>query len=172
MLWVGKPLARATEPQPERPASTQVAAMRALVELLETAGEHLKRPAVIVRARDAFGYDRDIRLNIAGQSAKVPGSINVCSAGGVYDERVWYGRVTRNGWFWRNLKVERLTLTAVAQALTAMASDPAKAAEAYGHLTGLCCFCTTALRDPHSKQVGYDPVCATHFGLPWPPGLK
>lgn len=146
--------------------------MRALVELLETAREHLKHPAVIVRARDAFGYDRDIRLNIAGQSAKVPGSINVCSAGGEYDERVWYGRVTRNGRFWPNRKVDQLTLTAVAQALTAMASDPAKAAEAYGHLTLQCCFCNTALRDLHSKQVGYDPICATHFGLPWAPGPK
>jgi NAD/NADP transhydrogenase beta subunit len=43
--------------------------------LLERAAKHLKHPAIIVRANG-----RDIRLNIAGAAARVPGSINVCSA--------------------------------------------------------------------------------------------
>jgi hypothetical protein len=55
------------------PAGTQVGSVSAIVELLDVAKKHLKRPAILVRAND-----QDLRLNIAGMTAKVPGSINVC----------------------------------------------------------------------------------------------
>lgn len=149
---------RADEPAPE---ATDVGSVKGVVDLLERASQHLKRPAVIVRAND-----RDLRLNIAGANAKVPGSINVCSLGG-YDDRKWYGRVTREGQFEPSRKFDETTQTAIAAALRAMANDPAKAAAEYGHLTGVCCFCRHKLDDPRSTAFGYGKTCAGHYGLPW-----
>jgi hypothetical protein len=158
--WVGELTRRATQPQERQ--TTDVGSVKGIVDLLERAAKHLKHPAVIVRANG-----RDIRLNIAGAKSKAPGSINVCSAAGGYGSRDWYGRVTRDGQFEPSRKYDETTQTAVALALKAMAEDPAKAAAEYGHLTGVCCFCNTALTDERSTAVGYGPVCAKHYGLPW-----
>jgi hypothetical protein len=156
--WVGVLLERAERPEPE---SKPVGDMGGLVALLERAKQHLKRPAIVVRAND-----RDLRLSIAGPSAKVPGAINVCSTGR-WGDRDWYGRVTPAGQFEPSRKYDDATLTGVATALQAMADDPAKAAGDYGRLTGVCCFCSIALTDGRSTEVGYGPVCADHYGLPW-----
>ena len=166
VYWVGELLNRARNPEAAKPAATDVGSVVGIVQLLERAQKHLKHPAVIVRANS-----RDIRLNIAGAKSKAPGSINVCSAGG-YGDREWYGRVTRDGQFEPSRKFDQATQTAVAAALKAMATDPAKAAAEYGHLTGVCCFCNTALTDERSTQIGYGPVCAKHYGLPWGKNVK
>lgn len=158
--WVGALTRIATEG--EQKSTTDIGSVKGVVELLERAAKHLKFPAVIVRANG-----RDIRLNIAGPRSKVPGSINVTSAAGGYGERDWYGRVTRDGQFEPCRRYDEQTQTAIAAALQAMASDPAKAAAEYGHLTGVCCFCNTPLTDERSTQVGYGPTCAKHYGLPW-----
>jgi hypothetical protein len=164
VVWVEKLLARATGTEPQ-PQGTQVGNIKPLVDLLETAKAHLKRPAIVLRAGDF-----DIRLSIAGERAKVPGSITVLSADRNGEEgRDWYGRITREGEYQPSRKFEAQQ-TAIGQALSAMASDPAKAASEYGHLTGRCCFCNRTLDDERSTAVGYGPVCAKHFGLPW--GVK
>lgn len=157
-LFVNELARRADEPPPE---ATDIGSVRGIVDLLDRAATHLKHPAIIVRANG-----QDYRLNIAGPTAKVPGSINVCSTGS-YGDRKWYGRITREGQFEPSRKYGETTQTAVAAALKAMATDPAKAAAEYGHLTGVCCFCNIALTDQRSTQVGYGPVCAKHYGLPW-----
>lgn len=160
--WVGELASRATKVD-AAPAGTQVGSVSAIVELLDTAKKHLKYPAILVHAND-----QDFRLNIAGMTAKVPGSINVL---GVEKDssgmRPWYGRVTREGEFQPSRKFDSDTQTAIANALIALANDPAKAAADYGHLTGSCCFCAKTLTDDRSVSVGYGPVCAGHFGLPW-----
>lgn len=51
--------------------------------------------------------------------------------------------------------------------LRRMAADPAAEATAYGRLTGNCCFCRRALTDGRSVAMGYGPICAGHYGLPW-----
>jgi len=43
-------------------------------------------------------------------------------------------------------------------------------AAALGHSTSYCCFCSRHLKDQgegRSVEVGYGPVCAAKFGLPW-----
>lgn len=51
--------------------------------------------------------------------------------------------------------------------LTADTLLDAEQAAAFGHLTGRCVFCTTALSDERSVSVGYGPTCADRHGLPW-----
>ncbi len=38
---------------------------------------------------------------------------------------------------------------------------------AIGRGTGSCCFCARELTDARSVTVGYGPICAGHYGLPW-----
>lgn len=45
--------------------------------------------------------------------------------------------------------------------------DPAEAAKLYGKMTSRCCFCGHELSTGESVAVGYGPICAEHFGLPW-----
>lgn len=47
-----------------------------------------------------------------------------------------------------------------------MVVSPEQAAK-FGKLYGICCFCSRTLTDERSIGVGYGPVCAEHYGLPW-----
>jgi hypothetical protein len=160
--WIGE-LARQVSGAEPAPATTNVGSVKGIVDLLDRAKQHLKYPALLVRAND-----RDIRLNIAGSSAQAPGTINVCSA--VRDsagQRRWFGRITVAGEYEPSRRIEPAMRTPIAAALAAMASDPAKAASEYGRLTGHCCFCTLPLTDPRSTAVGYGKICARNYDLPW-----
>ena len=163
--WVDQLRERAVSPQPA-PAPVNVGSVKGVIDLLETARKHLKHPAVLVMADAGQGRHRTLRLSIAGERAKVPGSVNVCSAGG-YGDRDWFGRVTRVGEFEPCRRYDSGTQTAITAALRALANDPAKAAADYGKLTGSCCFCGLTLTDERSTAAGFGPVCAKHFGLAW-----
>lgn len=160
--WVDRLLERATTPQAE---PTRVD-LTGVVALLNRAGEHLKAPAVLMMVNEPGGRHRTLRLSIAGARAGFPGSVNVASAGS-FSDRDWYGRVHTDGRFEPCRRFPRETQTAVTTALQAIALDPAGACAAYGHLTGVCAFCNRALDDERSTAVGYGPVCAKHYGLPW-----
>lgn len=153
-------LAKAATGQEEKPKSVEVGSMVALVNLFKRAKAHLKRPAIVLQ-NAAVG---EIRLSEAGQKARVPGSINVTTPG-PYGERVWYGRVTVDGTFQQSPKV--VAPTALVEALRLFAADPVGQAAKHGHLTGRCCFCNRKLEDERSTAVGYGPICADHYGLPW-----
>ncbi len=45
--------------------------------------------------------------------------------------------------------------------------DPEGTAAEYGRTSGVCCYCGNELTDARSKAVGYGPVCAKSYRLPW-----
>jgi hypothetical protein len=51
--------------------------------------------------------------------------------------------------------------------LTNLNADPANYAAEYGKRTGACCFCATRITTDESLEVGYGPICAARYGLPW-----
>jgi hypothetical protein len=51
--------------------------------------------------------------------------------------------------------------------LSADTLTTAAQAAAFGKLVGRCCFCSHAIDTPESTAVGYGPVCASKYGLPW-----
>ena len=51
--------------------------------------------------------------------------------------------------------------------MKAFAADPVKVAADFGKLNYNCCFCSKGLDDQQSLDVGYGPVCAKHYNLPW-----
>lgn len=76
---------------------------------------------------------------------------------------LYCGRITPSGDF---ISTDNCPLD-VLQALGDFSNDPAQVARTYGHATGSCCFCGHELTDGRSVAMGYGPICADHFGLPW-----
>src|SRR5215469_9949471 len=161
---------QAKAPAPLR-MTANVGDLGGLMALFDIAKQHLKYPKILMLV-DGLG----LRISVAGPAAKVPGSLNVTSATSNGEEgREWYGRVLRNGTYEAaraaNGRTDKIT-----QALRELASDPARAAYRYSKATarpvgdqliGNCCFCGQTLTDNRSLAVGYGPICADHFGLPW-----
>lgn len=165
MFWVNKLIEDATKPATE---AVKVGDLSGINALFDKAREHLKFPAIVMSVPAA---SMTIRINVAGPSAKFPGTLNVTSGEKpVFDERrTWYGRVMKDGSYTPSDKAATM-FTAISERLTAFAADPAAVAAEHGRLTGRCCFCNLHLSDERSTAVGYGKTCARHFGLPW--GVK
>ena len=118
----------------------------------------MKFPAIRLTASDGT----PVVLKVAGDRAKEPGTVNATD-GGSYPDNRWFGRIALDGAF----KPGRACTTDVIDVLVRLGSDPATVAAEHGKLTGSCSFCRQPLSDERSTEVGYGPVCAKHFGLPW-----
>lgn len=143
-----------------KPAAVQVGDLTKAIALFDKAKQHLKWPKVVIQAGDVV-----IKVSVAGDNSKNPGSLNVTSRDGDWQSRLYYGRIGKDGVFFPGRDAHRIPT--LAEYLKAFAQDPATIAAAYGHLTGHCCFCSRKLDDERSTAVGYGPTCAKHFGLPW-----
>ena len=135
--------------------------MRGLKRLFDAAAEVKKKPFLLITAeslrlkavpaRDGDGYalfDRDDQ----GSSG-------------------FKGTVKHHG----ELSLRNAPVQAVADALSRLGEDPARAAKTYALATkgegakdykGQCCFCARELTDPESVRVGYGPICAGYYNLP------
>jgi hypothetical protein len=80
---------------------------------------------------------------------------------------MFYGTIFADGTFKPKPTLNDVFLGKVKTALKAFATDPAGVAASYGKLHGKCCFCNKGLSDEKSTSVGYGPICAGHYGLPW-----
>lgn len=157
MGWVFKIAPRAAAPATPQ---VQVGNLSGIMALFDRARSHLRYPAIVLSVP---GHSGLVRISVAGPQARVPGSLNVASLDEyINDRRRWFGRVTRDGNF-----DQREGGPAVAARLQQLAANPAAVASEHGRLTGRCCFCNRPLEDERSTAVGYGPVCADHFGLPW-----
>ena len=144
---------------PAAPTQT-VGDLARIIAMFDTAAAHLKRPAIVLEG---------FRVSRAGAASTEPGSLTITSIDRTHSDRFgneardWYGRVSLDGKF----QPSRRAPADLGDKLRAFAADPAGVAAAYGHLHGACCFCNIRLTDPRSTSVGYGPICADHFGLPW-----
>lgn len=154
-LWVEK--LGATRPA-EKVSLADSTAMARIVSLFNTAQKHLKRPALVVLAEGQV-----LRLARAGERSKYQGTINVTSRG-PYSERDWYGRINLDGSFTKSRDEHLIDVT---KPLQRFAADPIQAARDYAKLTGHCCFCSRPLTDARSTEMGYGPICAQRWDLPW-----
>ncbi|HZV20878.1 MAG TPA: DUF6011 domain-containing protein [Hyphomicrobiales bacterium] len=159
-FWVDKLAKRASEPKPER-IKTKVGDLAGVLDLFAKAKRKLKRPAIVLSVADLG----EIRICVAGETARVPGSLNV-KDNAPWGEGNWYGRILLDGHFEASPKVE--TPAPLLPKLKAFAAEPAKVAAEHGRLTGRCCFCGTALTDERSTAVGYGKTCSLNWGLPYP----
>ena len=164
--WVGKLLeaATATEVPDFTESRVDVGSMQGLIALFATANKKLKFPAIMLQTPAG----QPVKLALAGKNSKTPGYVQV-SDGGPWGANTWFGRVSPTGeWEKSNTsKSDPVVARVIENLLKAMAADPAGTASAHGKLTGRCCFCNKGLEDEKSTSVGYGPVCAKNYGLPW-----
>jgi Family of unknown function (DUF6011) len=137
---------------------SNVGDLSGILALFAKAKAHLKFPAIVLQASGNI-----IRINVAGERAKVPGSLSVTGERGDDGRRAWFGRVLTDGTFQPSAEAT----PQITDMLRAFAADPVKVAGDYGRLTGACCFCSIPLKDERSTAVGYGKICADHYGLPW-----
>lgn len=137
--------------------------MDGILNLFAEARKHLKRPRILIAVPQLGpdGSHAPYVLSVAGIRSKRPGWINV-----VRERDDWYvGQIDQQGVLH---SVRGLTEhPGLVEMLRRLALEPAKVAAEYGKLMGVCCFCGRHLEDPRSTEVGYGPVCAQHFALPW-----
>lgn len=149
--WVEKLVQRATAADKPR---ERIGDLSAIMALFAKAAASLKHPKVIL----ALPEGTEIKLTIAGDRARHPGTINIVERGGEF-----FGRIMLDG----SLQSRDTAPASLPGLLRDFAANPAGMAAAYGHATGCCCFCARDLTDARSVAVGYGPVCAEKFDLPW-----
>ncbi|HEY2154451.1 MAG TPA: DUF6011 domain-containing protein [Isosphaeraceae bacterium] len=148
-------VARATRPEPE----VIPGELDRLVDLFHAVATRLKYPGITLSTEDG----RDVSLKLCGSRSRYAGSIAV-SNGKKYGDPagVFYGYLRPDG-RWD----ERASDAQVTDLLRRLAADPVGVAGEYGRLSGNCCFCRLSLTDERSVAVGYGPICADKWGLPW-----
>jgi hypothetical protein len=135
--------------------------MSGLLEIINRAKEHLQTPKIALKTKDG----NPVLVYVAKKTSKYAGSVMI-SDGGPYGNSTWYGYITEDG-KWVQYSKTKPEFASVESILKEFIKDPAKVAAEYGSLTGNCCFCRQGLTDSRSTEVGYGPVCADHYGLPW-----
>ncbi len=170
--------AQAHAPQVAAPPmnpSANVGDISRITEIFNNARTHLRSPSIVLTLPEE---NETIEL-----APNAVGGINVHSATRRARRRRGWGRPTRGAssrWFFYGtisaegtfagrpeLFVPATRTAAIANRLTTFVADPVATAGADGRLAGRCCFCRLPLTDERSTSVGYGPVCADHFGLPW-----
>lgn len=136
---------------------------RSLVELFEKGAAALKFPKMTISDPES---GVTVQLSRAGSRSNFPGAINVKVAGEDawgHSEWQWVTRILTDGKVQQTkaLKDEILAL------LKAFSADPAGIAADHGKRTGNCTFCSRPLSDNRSVSVGYGPICAERYALPW-----
>lgn len=160
--WVHKIVFDLENPRKEAPTEEGIN-LSEIVALMDRAfdeGKGLKNPKITIQIEGI-----EFKLSRAGDRSKAPGTINVTDMGG-WGDNVWYGRILRDG----KLQPSRQMTEGVRERLVVLNGDPVGFAAAHGRLTGACCFCHSPLKTAESTEVGYGPVCAKNWGLPW--GVK
>lgn len=131
----------------------------AIAAIFGKAAENLKFPKLNFTAIPDVG---NVTLSLCGSQSKYTGEINVTD-GGRYGEGKWYGRINKEGGFVRG----KAATDELVEFLKDFGSEPERIAAENGKASGRCCFCSKALTDERSTDVGYGPVCAKKWGLSW-----
>lgn len=124
-----------------------------MLTMFKIAGEKLKTPKI----RLLLDTGEKVKVYPAKKGSRNEGMLYVRGL-------AYYGKIDpKSGTFYPSFDSHE----AVSRALHTFAEDPVQAATAYGLALGECCFCERELSDERSKRVGYGPVCARNFDLPW-----
>ena len=159
MRSYAKRLGSEVQQKPIREAVKELPNLAGVYAIFLTASEKLKRPAVTF---DSPSLGK-IKIAVAGDRSKYTGQLMVTD-GGPFGQNQWFGRIDSNGVF----KAGRSMLNdAQMTFLKRFSEDPVTLAKEYAMESGACCFCHRQLTDDRSTEVGYGPVCAKNYGLPW-----
>jgi hypothetical protein len=126
---------------------------------------------MLQRAAEAQKRLPMIKLLSVGVAGKAqPVVIKLRKAGGAsvtdgrpYGDNILFGLISDSG----DYRPTYANTAEVEATLCKLAANPSKVAGQHGVATGACCFCRRSLTDKRSRSVGYGPICASRFGLPY-----
>ena len=129
-----------------------------LFKMFSVAQAHLKYPKVHIH-NSSF----PMFLYVAGEKSSTPGVLQIIRQ----DNKNWLGRVHPDGRVELSRGITDTLKGDLVKLLKEFAADPAGYATLHGIQTGACCFCGRFLEDYRSVSMGYGPICAEHYGMPW-----
>lgn len=138
-----------------------------LFSLFENARRHNQAPAVRFALSNTT---RGLRLELAPHGRYAGQLLALSEQRTGRSRRTLYGSLHTDGRFIGRVGATAIELeifNEVSQVVRSFAADPAGFSAAHGRATGQCCYCGRGLTDERSVAVGYGPVCAEHYGLPW-----
>lgn len=154
--WVKELINRAAISFEQKQTAVQTTvSVQGIIELIRR-NNNAKRPKIRFLVNDV-----EFVISVASSSASIPGSLNIVSS------NQWFGRIHLDGKYEASRKISEDKHADVVKSLTVIAADPTKAAADFGKKTGRCCFCSLHLDDAKSLEVGYGPICAKRYKLPW-----
>jgi hypothetical protein len=156
LYWVNVLIQRANGAKPM--ASTELVSVVEIKNLFAKASKSLKRMKVRLKTT----FNQNVVFTIAGERSKYAGQVMITD-GGPFGDNKYFGKIDMEGNLLKTNQCDDNVLSLIKE----FANDPAETAGKYGRLTGNCCFCMRGLEDERSVSVGYGPVCANHYGLPW-----
>lgn len=160
--WVDRLIDLAANPPAPPKAIDLGSSVAGVIALFDKAASHLKRPKIRLSVADT-----PVRLMRFGSESMFPGAVGVRAGGSDPSyPRFYVGRIEQDGRFLPKREAEEFPF--LEDLLTAIAADPAKVMADYGKLAGACCMCGKGLDVEQSTHVGYGPVCAKKWGLPYP----
>lgn len=121
-----------------------------LFNLFHTAGKHLKYPKITFTA--SSGNNSRVQLYLATKgyiAIKVNGE--------------YVGKIDSQ---YHSFRMYQGT-TELQSEVMAFCMEPLKSAIVKGQQYSNCCFCRLELTNKASVQMGYGPICAENYGLPW-----
>lgn len=151
-----------SQPREQAPAAAPIAVAEGAVSrvrrLFDTAKANgLKFPKIRLQAADG----EKLVIGEAGPNSRYRGAL-MLTDGQPFGSNKFFGRIEGT-----SLMPAPAMSPSVQALIEALGDNPERVAEAYGRLTGNCCFCSRALSDGRSVAMGYGPVCAEKFGLEW-----
>jgi len=136
-------------------------ALTGIVELFSAAlSNGMKRPRVSFVDPNT---EKRVTIKRMGPLSRFPNSLTI--AQGKYGEadHKYFGRIMEDG----SLVAGRDMTTEMVNTLRAISENPSSTLAVMGRQTGECMFCAKELTDGRSVTVGYGPICAGHYNLPW-----
>ena len=147
--------ARRNAPQPFA-AGEQMHQFKPVIDLLAKAtASGLKKPRLHLR----LGENKVI-IKAAPVTGRNAGCFYVT---GAFEDDIYWGKIDANGDADAKLK----SAGYIFEQLAELAADPAAFAVRQGRETICCMFCGRDLDTTESRTVGYGPICADKWGLPW-----
>lgn len=136
-----------------------------IFDLFDKAAKSLQYP----RLRYPIDKNNKIVFALAGNKAQFPGTLNITD-GGPFGNNIWYGRVKKD-YEKKVLHIDWNPKIAVdkdfKEIVRAVISNPVGICSITGQKYSYCCFCGTEITTKESLAVGYGPICAEKWGLPW-----
>lgn len=131
------------EPSPPPPLPPLDTDMTKVLEMFDNAAKRLKNPKVTFHR---FKLERDNDGTVAAKT-----------------DTAYCGTVALDARFYPT----RDSTDEILDDIRRLAVDPVGFACEYGKATGRCCFCTLPLKEERSLGVGYGPICARNYRMPW-----